>query len=204
MQAGEGGVPAGENLTLRGFPARTDLFVDNVRDSGGYSRDPFNLEQIEVIKGRASAHSGRGSTGGSINLASKTARLDTFGNVSLSAGDNALLRATADLNQPLGGTAALRLNAMAHRDETNGRDAVENERRGIAPTLSLGLGTDTMATFSLFHLEQDNVAGDGQPWVPATNNVLVDSRDAHAPVGRRNYYGLLDRDYERPRRAWPR
>src|SRR6185436_6615492 len=32
IQAGEGGVPAGDNLTIRGFNARTDLFIDGVRD----------------------------------------------------------------------------------------------------------------------------------------------------------------------------
>ena len=72
IQAGEGGVPSGDNLSIRGFNARTDLFVDGVRDTGGYSRDPFNVEQIEISKGPSSAYTGRGSTGGSINLASKT------------------------------------------------------------------------------------------------------------------------------------
>ena len=75
MQAGEGGVPAGDNLSIRGFSARTDLFVDGVRDFGGYSRDPFNIEQVEVTKGPASSYSGRGSTGGSINLATKAPNL---------------------------------------------------------------------------------------------------------------------------------
>src|SRR5262249_23604478 len=51
FQAGEGGVPAGDNLTIRGFSARTDMFIDGVRDFGGYSRDPFNLESVEVAKG---------------------------------------------------------------------------------------------------------------------------------------------------------
>ncbi|HEY7162882.1 MAG TPA: TonB-dependent receptor plug domain-containing protein, partial [Acidobacteriota bacterium] len=32
--AGEGGTPAGDNLTLRGFSARNDIFVDGVRDIG--------------------------------------------------------------------------------------------------------------------------------------------------------------------------
>lgn len=119
MQAGEGGVPAGDNLTLRGFSARTDLFVDGVRDFGGYSRDPFNIEQIEVVKGPASTHSGRGSTGGSINLASKTARSGNFSNASLSVGDNALLRGTADFNHAIGDSAAFRINLMAHDNEVN-------------------------------------------------------------------------------------
>jgi catecholate siderophore receptor len=62
-RAGEGGVPAGDNLSIRGFAARTDLFVDGIRDIGGYTRDPFNIEQVEVTKGPASAYTGRGSTG---------------------------------------------------------------------------------------------------------------------------------------------
>ena len=196
MQAGEGGVPAGDNLTLRGFSARTDLFVDGVRDIGGYSRDPFNIEQVEVAKGPASTMTGRGSTGGSINLASKTARMDAFAVASASVGDNGLLRGTADFNRPLGDGNALRVNLMAHQSEINGRDAVENDRWGVAPTMSFGLGGDTVTTFSLFHLEQDNVPDYGQPWVPATNNALVESRDGRVPVDRANFYGLLDRDYE--------
>ncbi|MET0551764.1 MAG: TonB-dependent receptor plug domain-containing protein, partial [Vicinamibacteria bacterium] len=62
MQAGEGGVPAGDNLSIRGFNARTDLFVDGVRDFGGYSRDPVTLEQVEVTKGPGSTYTGRGAT----------------------------------------------------------------------------------------------------------------------------------------------
>ena len=71
IAAGEGGTPAGDNLTLRGFSARNDVFVDGVRDLSPQARDPFNLEQVEVVKGPASAYNGRGSTGGTINLVSK-------------------------------------------------------------------------------------------------------------------------------------
>ena len=196
LQAGEGGVPAGDNLTLRGFSARTDLFVDGVRDFGGYARDPFNIEQIEVIKGPASTHSGRGSTGGSINLASKTARPgDAFANATIAAGSADLWRLTADLNQPFGETAALRVNVMAHDGGIAGRDAVESERVGVAPTLHFGLGAASV-DLSLFHLSQDGVPDYGQPWVPGANDALPLSRDARAPVDRENFYGLLDRDYE--------
>ncbi|MGH9908010.1 MAG: TonB-dependent receptor plug domain-containing protein, partial [Pyrinomonadaceae bacterium] len=34
VTAGEGGTPAGDNLTIRGFSARNDVFVDGVRDLG--------------------------------------------------------------------------------------------------------------------------------------------------------------------------
>ena len=72
ITAGEGGVPAGDNLTLRGNSARNDIFVDGVRDLSPQSRDPFNLEQVEVTKGPTSAITGRGSAGGAINLISKS------------------------------------------------------------------------------------------------------------------------------------
>jgi catecholate siderophore receptor len=62
MVAGEGGTPAGDNLTLRGFSARNDVFVDGVRDLGPQTRDPFDLEQVEVAKGPGSVFSGRGSS----------------------------------------------------------------------------------------------------------------------------------------------
>src|SRR5215813_7890674 len=61
ITAGEGGTPAGDNLTLRGFSARNDIFFDGSRDLGPQSRDPFNLEQVEVVKGPGSAFTGRGS-----------------------------------------------------------------------------------------------------------------------------------------------
>lgn len=61
LAAGEGGAPMGDNLTLRGFSARTGIFVDGMRDFGTYARDPFNLESVEVNKGPASAYAGRGA-----------------------------------------------------------------------------------------------------------------------------------------------
>jgi catecholate siderophore receptor len=145
VQAGEGGggLP-GDNLSVRGFPARSDIFVDGLRDFGAYSRDPFNVEQVEVSKGPASAYAGRGSTGGSINLASKTPQLQAQRDVSFGIGTAEYKRGTLDVNQPIGVEgAAFRLNAMWTDADVAGRDAVTNERYGIAPSLSFGLGSAT-------------------------------------------------------------
>ena len=101
IQAGEGGISAGDNLSIRGFNARTDIFVDNVRDFGGYTRDPFNFEQVEVFKGPSSTNAGRGSTGGSVNLVSKSARLEPFYAADVGGGTDNYFRATLDINQPL-------------------------------------------------------------------------------------------------------
>jgi len=68
----------GNNPTIRGFLARNDMFLDGLRDFGSYSRDPFNMQQIEVLQGPASVLFGRGSTGGVINQASKLPTLSGF------------------------------------------------------------------------------------------------------------------------------
>ena len=71
LAAGEGGAQ-GDNLTIRGFTARNDLFIDGMRDFGSYYRDPFNTQEVEVLQGPSSVTFGRGSTGGVVNQATKT------------------------------------------------------------------------------------------------------------------------------------
>jgi catecholate siderophore receptor len=196
IQAGEGGVPAGDNLSIRGFNARTDFFIDGVRDSGGYSRDPFNIEQVEVMKGPSSSYGGRGSTGGVVNLATKTPNLSASRRVSVGGGSSSHKRGTLDINQPFTDSAAFRFNAMWTDADTPGRDQVKSERWGIAPSLALGLGTPTRVTLSYSHLAQDNVPDYGIPWVPGTNVPLREYADQPPPVDFGNFYGLVERDYE--------
>ncbi|MGE0253432.1 MAG: TonB-dependent receptor [Alphaproteobacteria bacterium] len=190
IAAGEGGVPMGDNLTIRGFAARTDMFVDGMRDFGNYFRDPFNLEQVEVVKGPSSSYSGRGSTGGSVNQVSKTPFMDRLVAGSVTVGDDMTKRATADINQPLTDWdiegAALRINVMAHDQDVNGRKTVEKQRWGFAPSLALGLGTPTEVTLSYFHLSQDNIPDYGHPYANLRPIAVAHS----------NFYGLKFRDYE--------
>ena len=57
--AAEGG-PIGNNINLRGFTARTDIYRDGFHDRGQYYRDTFDLESIEVLYGPSSMLFGRG------------------------------------------------------------------------------------------------------------------------------------------------
>lgn len=199
MTAGEGGVPAGDNLTLRGFSARNDMFVDGVRDISPQSRDPFNLEQVEVIKGPTSAYTGRGSTGGVVNLVSKAPGLRPVFGFSLLGGTDKTRRLATDLNTPvkfLGQRTAFRLNTVNHAAGVAARDVVHSERWGLAPTLGFGLGSPTRLILSYFKLKQNNLPDYGIPWVTATQNVLAAYRDQPAPVPRESFYGLKTRDRE--------
>ena len=62
--AAEGGNPVGDNLFIRGYNAQTDTYVDGIRDPGSQSREIFDVEQVEVVKGPNSALGGRSSAGG--------------------------------------------------------------------------------------------------------------------------------------------
>ena len=196
---GGGGLP-GDNLTIRGF--RAELSVDGVRDFGAYSRDPFNLEQVEVTKGPASAYAGRGSTGGSVNLVTKSPGLESFYGVDLGFGTDDYKRGTLDLNQslkPVGlDSGAVRINALYHDADVAGRDVVSDRRWALAPSITLGLDTPTRLTLSYFVMEQDNVASYGLPWVPEgnTNAVLRNYINKAPPADFSNFYGLRDYDFE--------
>jgi catecholate siderophore receptor len=220
IQAGEGGNTPGDNFIIRGFSARTDLYQDGVRDVNGFYRDPFDIEQVEVTKGPAGAFIGRGSTGGFINIITKKPTTTPFYIGTGSVGTDDFYRGTLDINQPIrlgwdtgkasAGTgkddkglpsteepeAALRVNAMWHNSDFPGRQEVNSERWGIAPSFTIGFGSPTQLTLSYYHLEENNMPDFGIPWVTATNNVLASKRNQPASVSFSNYYGLNQRDHE--------
>ena len=201
VTAGEGGNVGGDNLTLRGFSARNDIYVDGARDLSPQNRDPFNLEQVEVVKGPSSATTGRGSTGGTVNLVTKVPSLLPSYNFDLTGGTDKTKRVTGDINIPLerfklGSQNAFRFNFVGHDSTYAGREDVRNSRYGIAPTLMLGLTNKTSLTLGYFFLGQENIQDYGIPFVPTTNNVLVNFRDRPAPVPRENFYGYIDLNKE--------
>ena len=152
---------------IRGFVARTDLFLDGMRDIGMYYRDPFNLNQVEVLEGPDSILFGRGSTGGVVEQDTKTPQLEQFIDASLSGGTNSLGRAVGDVNIPLDGLgtpAALRVNVMADTNKVADRDIVQYNRYGLAPSLALGLGTPTRLTVSYFYQAESDTPDFGVPW----------------------------------------
>ncbi|MEA2742822.1 MAG: catecholate siderophore receptor [Acetobacteraceae bacterium] len=107
LGAGEAGAQ-GDNLTLRGFSARNDFYLDGMRDFGSYTRDPFNLDSIEVLKGPASVLFGRGSTGGVVNQVTKHAVLPPITTGAVTVGTDGTKRFTADVDRPIEGLRAAR------------------------------------------------------------------------------------------------
>lgn len=187
LAAGEGGAQ-GDNLTIRGFTARNDIFLDGMRDFGSYYRDPFDQQQVEVLQGPSAVVFGRGSTGGAVNQESKMPALARFIGGTLNFGTDATKRITADINEPipaLGSGTAFRLNVVAHDSGVAGRDIAESRRVGIAPSLAFGLNSATRVTLSYFHQTADDTPDYGIPWL----------FNAPAPVNRKNYYGFRDGNF---------
>lgn len=205
FQAGEGGVPAGDQMSIRGFSSRTDMFVDGVRDVAGYTRDAFNVEAVEISKGPNSAYSGRGSTGGAVNMVSKSPKLDPSYGGSASIGTDQYYRTTADLNQPIPELgklgiegSAFRINGLFHDQDFAGRDFVHDQRWAVAPSLAFGLGTDTRVILRYQHLQENNLPSYGLPFVSNSNNPFggASAVGKVAPLPFDSFLGLADRDYE--------
>lgn len=189
LGAGEGGVPSADRPNIRGFSSEGNIFVDGIRDTGSQTRDTFNVEQVEIIKGPGSAYSGRGSTGGSINLVTKKATLyEEFLGGNVSVGWPFSKRAAGDANYVLSEHAAIRLNVLVEDSEVPGRDEVTTSSLGFAPSMALQFNDTTKATVSLYHLQTDDMPDYGHPYDPATGKP--------ADVDRDNFYGLTNRDFQ--------
>jgi catecholate siderophore receptor len=186
ISAGEGG-QIGDNVNLRGYSARTDIFIDGFRDRGQYSRDTFFLDAVEVLKGPSSMLFGRGSTGGVINQVSKKPNLKASGEASFSIGTDSYYRTTLDVNRPLSDTSALRIEALAS-DAQSTRDVTESKHFGIAPSLRFGIGTPTEITLSALLQHNQDLPDYGFPLL--TNGPGTPSRPINAPVNR--FYGFTD------------
>jgi catecholate siderophore receptor len=185
FNAGEGG-RIGDNITLRGYSAVGDLFLDGIRDIAQYNRETFNLEQIDILRGSASMLFGRGSTGGVINQVSKKAKPVDANEVSLTAGSFNYKRLTADLNKVINEDLSFRLNAMTTDTDTF-RNDVHQKRWGVAPTVTWGAGTADEVTASYYYLKDDNIPDYGVPY--------FNGRPLNVPIER--FYGMSNADYER-------
>jgi catecholate siderophore receptor len=194
FNAGENGFGTNtNNFSLRGFDTSGNIFVDGVRDSGNFTRDAFNLEQVEVIKGPA-ADNGRGSAGGYVNLETKTPKADNFftGTVGLGFdGTDAKnrLRSTLDFNRQFSENGAFRINLLAEDSGIAGREFAKQRSLGVAPSVSFGLNTPTAVTLSWQHIEQDDRPDWGVPSAMIPGTLRYDP--VAATASRDTFYGLL-------------
>ena len=198
---GEGGNPEGDRPFIRGFDSQSNVLIDGVRDPSSQSRDMFNVERVDVVKGADSVYNGGGAVGGSINLVQKAPSLENSIGGSLGLGTDKYKRATVDLNRQLGDTSAFRLNLLGAKGDVAGRDSVDYEHLGIAPTLAFGIGTPTRVTVGYYHYETDDMPDYGipynNPYAAGTANARFNGDGGPLAVNRNNFYGLTGRDFRK-------
>jgi catecholate siderophore receptor len=210
--ASEGGNPVGDRPFIRGFDSQGSIFVDGVRDLASQSREVFAIESVQVVRGSDSTLGGRGSAGGTINIVSKLPQPETFATVSGSYGSADYKRVSGDLNLKLADTVSFRVQGLWHDQDVAGRDAIWQKRWGFAPSLTVGLGTDTRITASFYYLESHELPDSGLPYLNVCSATLCNAPAGNVfttpalgrvtvldgttgKVDRSTYYGLVDRDF---------
>ena len=199
--AGEGGggnITTNDKITIRGFSANSNIYIDGVRDVTGYSRDLFNTEQIEVSKGASSSITGKGSSGGVVNMVTKKAKLDDFASMNVMLDDADTKRITADVNVSLGDKTGLRINALA----TDGGDQFGNgvedyQTLAIAPSLLHEFSDKTSLTADVMLMKQDNTPMLGMPFITdeASEQLGIKAGPIDSSLWDK-FYGNKQRDFE--------
>jgi len=133
---------------IRGFDASGYIYLDGMRlDSYvDVNAELTGLDQIQVVKGPASALYGQGALGGLVNFVSKRPTDQAFLNLSASYGSYASYEFAADGNMPISDDVAGRLVATYRHDGSFIDHDTGNDRIYVAPSLSWKIDADTALT----------------------------------------------------------
>lgn len=154
---GENGNAFGDRYIIRGHEARSDVFVDGLRDPGMTTRETFAVDQIEITKGPSSSFAGRGSTGGAVNSITKQASTDyMFNRIDAGIGTDNYYRVTLDSNIPLSDDFALRANLLYSYDEVPNRNFSDRERYGAAISAAYAPSDVVRVVLDYYHLTADD------------------------------------------------
>ena len=134
-----------ESLSARGYRGlpilKNGVRVQSDFRGGGFLMDMQGIESIQVLKGSAAVTQGigndLGSAGGVVNLATKTPKFVSRGNINLRGGSWGLIRPTFDVETTLNTkkNMAVRLNGAFERAD-NYRKHVEKDRIYVNPSLA--------------------------------------------------------------------
>lgn len=132
---------AWDAYAIRGFSGDInqgpDLLVNRFTANRGFNprRDTATVELFQVLKGPASALSGKGEPGGSINIVTKAPLRHSHASAELGYGSFDTWRAVGDAGGPVSDTVSARLVA-AYQTTDGFRDNVGSDRLVVAPSLA--------------------------------------------------------------------
>ncbi|MBB2205847.1 TonB-dependent receptor [Gluconacetobacter takamatsuzukensis] len=172
LSTGEGrGGLNGDQFRIRGQQARGDIYTDGLKDFGTYTRDIFDIENVEVIKGPAGEYFGAANLGGLINESLKKAHAGNSYNYDQAFGSASLYRGQADVNYQINDNVALRVNGMYNQSGVQDRDYVFSNRYGAAVDLGVGLHSKTSWHLNWRWLHTDSIPDYGVPMILMPNGI---------------------------------
>lgn len=176
-----------DQVTIRGFSAIGDQFIDGLRDDALYFRDLSNIERVEVIKGPAAVLYGRGSSGGLINSVSKKPSFTPKQEVGVSFDSEGKKRSQFDAGwaDEQHHDKAFRVTG-ALEDSDTFRDDAYIDRKAIAPSAFFRLSDDLELNLGATYLYDKRLIDFG---IPALGNRPVD-------VDRSKRFGSGDPDQD--------
>ncbi|VVP95270.1 putative TonB-dependent receptor BfrD [Pseudomonas fluorescens] len=174
-----------DQVTIRGFSAIGDMYVDGIRDDALYFRDLSNVERVEVIKGPAAVLYGRGSSGGLINSISKAPNFAPRQEVGVSVDSEGEKRTQFDAGwaDQQHGDKAFRVTGALENSDTY-RDDGYTDRKAIAPSAYFKLSDDLELNLGATYLYDKRLIDFG---IPAFGDRPVD-------VDRDKRFGAADPD----------
>ena len=152
-----------DQVTFRGNNSTADFFVDGLRDDVQYFRSFYNIERVEIHKGPNAMVFGRGGGGGLLNRITKGALADTTligGALSVDTFGSAY--GSFDVNVPVAGRAALRVNGFYERLD-NHRDAFGGDRYAINPVIGAELSDRVSVQLGYEYVRDERVVDRGVP-----------------------------------------
>ena len=176
-----------DQVTIRGFSAIGDQYIDGVRDDALYFRDMSNIERVEVIKGPAAVLYGRGSSGGLINSVTKKPTFAPVQEMGVSFDSEGKRRTQfdagwADQEQK---NKAFRVTGALEDSDTFREDGFL-ERKALAPSAYFQLSDDLEINLGASYLYDKRLIDFG---IPSLNGRPVD-------VGRDKRFGSADADQD--------
>ncbi len=194
LGSGEGGNAFGDRFFIRGFDARNDVFIDGIRDPAVSIRENFFTEQIEILRGPASAYAGRGTAGGAINIVTKQAADRNFYNAENTLGTDRTKRVTFDVNQVISPTFSVRAGGLFQDANVAGRNYVTDDRWGGFISTKWTPTDAVKITTNYVHTDLSGLPDFGVPWYRQGNVPVTE-----AGIPRQNWYGFINRDFQTAR-----
>jgi catecholate siderophore receptor len=151
-----------DELVIRGVDSSANFFVNGFRDDVQISRDLYNTQSIEVLRGPSALTFGRGVGGGLVNRTLKEADFSRVYEATAQTGSFWNRRFTLDAGQAINHDFAVRLNAMYEATDTF-RDFGHLERYGINPTLTWRPDKFTKVKLSYEYFHDDRTADRDNP-----------------------------------------